>query len=152
MIVEGGGLFPCLLWSQGNLTLQPLSTAVSEGLEWLSGDSAMQVRRAWMGSIQGMMVHADGRAEIGHHRVVQDSTQALALVHAGPRMRCRQLGLSPFLVPKHPQSVIIGPPPLTLLSPALALQKRNKGVGIQSWCWGLQGLGICANMQCCQLE
>lgn len=54
-----------------------------------------------MGSIQGMMVHADGRAEIGHHRTEQDSAQALALAHAGPSMRCRQFGLSP-LFPSNP--------------------------------------------------
>lgn len=92
-----------------------------------------------MGSIQSTMVHADGRAEIGHHRVAQGSTQALALVHASPSMRCRQFGLSPFLAPKHlPQSVIIGPPPLTLLPPALALQKRNKRWGSKA------GAGVCS--------
>jgi hypothetical protein len=65
------------------------------------------------------MVHADGRTEIGHHRAEQDSTQALALVHAGPSMRCRQFGLSP-LFPSLPRSIVVGTPPLTLLPPALA--------------------------------
>lgn len=83
----------------------------------------MQVRRAGTGSIQSMMVHASGRAEIGHHRAEQESTRALALVHAGPSMRCRQLGLSPL---SSPQSVVIGSPPLALVPPTLALQKRNK--------------------------
>lgn len=92
-------------------------------MEWLSGDSAMQVRRAGTGSIQSMMVHASGRAEIGHHRAEQESTRALALVHADPSMRCRQLGLSPL---SSPRSVVIGSPPLALVPPTLALQKRNK--------------------------
>lgn len=33
------------------------------------------------------------------------------------------------LAPKHPQSVIIGPPPLALLPPELTSQKRNERVG-----------------------
>lgn len=92
---------------------------------------------------QSMMVHADGRAEIGHHRTERDSTQALALAHAGPRMRCRTARPQP-LAPKHTQSVIIGPPPLPLLPPELTSQKRNERVGTRSWCWGLWHLGVCA--------
>lgn len=66
-------------------------------VEWLPrGQYNASEVRARMGSIQGMMVHADGRAEIGHHRVEEESTQALALVHAGPSMRCRQFGLNPY--------------------------------------------------------
>lgn len=49
-------------------------------------------------------------------------------------MRCRQLGLSP-LFPGAPQRVTI-PLPTTLLPPALALQKKDKAVGIPKRCWG----------------
>lgn len=103
-----------------------------------------------MGCIQGVRVHANGRAEIGHRRAELDSTQALALVHAGPSMRCRWFSLGP-LFPSIPQSVITGPPPFTLLPPALALQKRNtKGWGSKTGAgacsvWGFVPLRSAAN-------
>lgn len=123
------GFFPCLLWSQGNLTLQPLWAAQSPGRGagvalWGQCDAS----EASQDGLQSMMVHADGRAEIGHHRTERDSTQALALVHAGPRMRCRQLSLSPLL-PSTPRVLLLVRHPLALLPPELTSQKRNKRVG-----------------------
>lgn len=59
-------------------------------------------------------------------------------------MRCRQLGLSPWF-PGTPQRVTIGPLPITLLLPALALQKRDRRVRIPKRCWGpgVEGGDLC---------